>query len=132
MNRERMLATIDALYEIRIVGLTDPMTEYVAEGATFRLAGEGQAGEVAFLEAMGGLNASITMHRVDRQTAVAEANRCAIHAVVEVQFRGGERFETELFNLWAFDEAGKVTSLVEFVDTAKLAHEVELMGRGVF
>lgn len=132
MNRDRMLETIDAVYQIRIAGLTDPMREYLAEGATFRLAGEGQAGDVAFLDAMGGLNASIAMHRVDRQTAVAEGNRCAVHAVIEVQFDGGEPFDTEVFNLWTFDEAGKVTTLIEFVDTARLAHEVKLMGRGVF
>jgi ketosteroid isomerase-like protein len=132
MNRDQMLETIDALYEIRIAGLTDPMREYVAEGATFRLAGEGQAGDVAFLDAMGGLNASIMMHRVDRRTAVAEGNRCALHLVVDVAFPGGEPFETELLNLWTFDEAGKVASLIEFVDTARLAHEVKLMGRAVF
>jgi ketosteroid isomerase-like protein len=132
MNREQMFETIDALYEIRIAGLTEPMAVFIAEGATYRLAGEGQAGEIPLLKAMGGLNAKIAMHRADRQTAVVEGNRCAVHLVVEVQFADGEAFETELFNLWTFDEAGKVTSLLEFVDTARLAREMEMLGSSLF
>ena len=45
-----------------------------------------------------------------------------------VQFYDRAPFDTEIFNLWSFDEAGKVENLTEFVDTAKLVGEVQMLG----
>jgi len=57
-------------------------------------------------------------------TSVVEANRVAAIWNCTVQFPGREPFVTEISNLWTFDDAGKITSLTEFVDTAKLAQEM--------
>lgn len=134
MDREAMLGAIDALYAIRTRGETEPMAEHLAEGATFRLAGEGQMAAfgtgdtVDLLTAMRTFNSSIAMRHVNRITALAEGNRCAVLLKATVQFYDREPFETEIFNLWSFDEAGKVASLTEFVDTARLASEVQMLG----
>lgn len=134
MDREAMLATIDALYQERIAGLTDTMAMHLADGATFRMAGEGQMnafgadGPVGFLDALRTLNGAITMTRVTIVEAVAEGNRCAVRLTADVGLGDRVPFETEIFNLWSFDEAGKVTSLTEFVDTAKLVSEVQMLG----
>ena len=133
MDREAMLATIDALYQERIAGLTDTMATHLAEGATFRMAGEGQMdvfgsdGAVGFLDALRTLNGGISMTKVTIVEAVAEGNRCVVCLTADVGFGDRAPFETEIFNLWSFDEAGKVTSLTEFVDTAKLVSEVQML-----
>lgn len=135
MDREAMLATIDALYDIRMQGETEPMAALLAESATFRIAGEGQMqgafgadGAVDFLKAMKTLNGAIEMTAYRRNAEVVEENRCAVLLQARVGFPGGREFITEIFNLWSFDDAGKVTSLTEFVDTARLAEEVQVMG----
>lgn len=134
MDREAMLATIEALYQERIAGLTDTMATHLAEGASFRMAGEGQMdhfgsdGPVGFLDALRTLNGAIAMTRVSIVEAVAEGKSCAVRLLAEVGFGDRAPFETEIFNLWTFDEAGKVTSLTEFVDTAKLVGEVQALG----
>jgi len=135
MDREKMLATIDALYDIRMQGETEPMAALLAEGATFRLSGEGQMeaafgapGPTDFLGAMRTLNGNIGMSDYRRVTELVEGNRCAVLLEALVSFPGGRDFTTEIFNLWSFDDAGKVTSLTEFVDTARLAEEVQVMG----
>jgi ketosteroid isomerase-like protein len=70
------------------------------------------------------------MHRIERKDAVVDGNQVAARWVAHVQFPGREPFDTELFNLWSFDEDGRVTKLREFCDTAKLASEVEALGGG--
>ncbi|MBO9602101.1 MAG: hypothetical protein J7496_06295 [Novosphingobium sp.] len=135
MSRERMLATIDAIYAERIAGLTDTMAAHLAPGATLYMAGEGQMaaafgapGPADFLAALATLNTAIAMKQVTRLTALAEGRRCAVLLRATVQFYDRPPFETEIFNLWSFDEAGKVESLTEFVDTAKLVGEVQMLG----
>ena len=135
MDREQMLATIDALYAERIAGRTGTMATHLAPGATYRMAGEGQMqaafgsdGPADFLTAMTIFNQAIAMRRITRIAALAEGNRLAMQFTAEVQFQHLAPFETEIFNLWSFDEAGKVTDLVEFVDTARLVGEVQLLG----
>lgn len=137
MDREEMLATIDTLYRARMAGDTEAMVPLVAEGATFRFTGEspmqaafGADGAMDLLAAMGSLNGGIAMHSVTRKDAVVEGNQVAARWLANVQFPGREAFDTELCNLWTFDEDGKVAKLREFCDTAKLASEVAAVGRG--
>ena len=135
MDREQMLATIDAIYAERIAGLTDTMAAHLAPGATLYMAGEGQMeaafgspGPVDFLAALATLNTAIAMKQMERVIALAEGNRCAVLLKATVQFYDRAPFDTEIFNLWSFDDAGKVESLTEFVDTAKLVGEVQMLG----
>jgi ketosteroid isomerase-like protein len=54
-------------------------------------------------------------------TSVIEDNKAAKHWRLKVKHNPtGETFETELFDLWTID-GGRVTSLVQFCDTALVA-----------
>ena len=139
MSRERMLATIDAIYAERIAGLTDTMAAHLAPGATLYMAGEGQMaaafgapGPADFLAALATLNTAIAMKQVTRLTALAEGRRCAVLLKATVQFYDREPFETEIFNLWSFDEAGKVAEVGQEVRACALGQaSASLMGQAV-
>ncbi|WP_340588498.1 nuclear transport factor 2 family protein [Erythrobacter alti] len=131
MNKQQMLEKIDAIYDARVRGDVPGMCACMAEGATFRFAGESAMEDgfraqdaIAFTEAVRALDNGIAMTRVDRQNALAEGNQLAGLWKCTVQFPGREAFTTEIFNLWSFDDDGQITDLTEFVDTAKLKSEM--------
>lgn len=132
MNPDKMRATIETIYKARVAGDVDAMQMHMAEGATFRFAGEsamkagfGTEGAIPFRDAVKGLNDGISMNRIENQTMLADGNRVAAIWDCDVQFPGREAFATQIFNLWTFDEDGFVTDLTEFVDTAKLESETQ-------
>lgn len=129
-----MLATIDGIFEARLTGETKGLSDFISDNATFRYAGENTmmdafktAGPVNLIDAVAGLNDLIALHRYDCVTALAEEGRMASLWNIEVSFPGREKFETQIFNLWTFDPDGKVSDLIEFLDTAKLASETSAL-----
>jgi ketosteroid isomerase-like protein len=129
-----MLSRIEAIYAARIRGDAVGLTDVIAEDASFRFAGEtpmaqafDAAGPVKLIDAVTGLNQLVTMHRHEIVTALAEGNRLAVLSTVEVSLGERAPFETQLYDLWTFDDDGKVSDGVEFIDTAKLASETRAL-----
>ncbi|MXO59749.1 hypothetical protein GRI89_09380 [Altererythrobacter salegens] len=138
MDKARMLQTIDAIYAARKKRDVPGMLALMADGATFRFAGEGAmegafatSGAMPFHEAISSLDSTVDMTGVENVTTLVDGNRVAAIWNCDVRFPGREAFTTQIFNLWTFAEDGRISDLTEFVDTAKLAGELAAVGAGV-
>lgn len=126
MQREDMLAKVEAAYQSRRTGNFDALREVVAEGAAFSYAGEESllagmpaTGGVSVHEAAQQLFETIELRTLERVDAVAEGNQVAILWKTNVVIPGREPFDTLMFDLWEFDGSGKICKGTQFVDTAK-------------
>ena len=126
MQREDMLAKVEGAYQARRTGNFDALQEIVAEGAIFSYAGEESllagmpaTGGVGVHEAARQLFETIELKTLERADAVAEGNRVAILWKTNVVVPGREPFDTLMFDLWEFDDSGKICRGTQFVDTAK-------------
>jgi ketosteroid isomerase-like protein len=131
MRREDMLAKVEAAYAARRSGDFSKLSEAVAEGAAFSFAGEQTllagmpgSGEVGVHQAADELFKAIELQKFERMEAVAEDDRIAILWRATVAAPGAEPFETLFFDLWEFDDSGRISRGTQFVDTAKF---VEVM-----
>jgi ketosteroid isomerase-like protein len=134
MTRDEVLAIIDDAYATRMRGDAEALAGLWAEGATFEI-----AGDASLIEAMPGAYPSpgqpaleklmqvVAMTRVERLQALVEGTRAAILSRAELAFPGQAPFETLLYDLWELDEAGKVRSMLQFADTARIASEMQAM-----
>lgn len=66
----------------------------------------------------------VKMSAVERLQAVVEGHRATTISRVTVSFAGRPPFETLVCDVWQFDAAGKVRSIVQFADTARVAQEM--------
>lgn len=131
MDREEMLQKIETLYEGRRTGDLEKFSEVLAEGAEFRF-----VGDESFIRAFPGgtdsdpgevaqkLFEEMDMVRLERAASVVEGNRVAVQFKAVLCPKGGEPFEHEMFDLWEFDEEGKIVRGSQFQDTAKIIHEM--------
>lgn len=131
MQRDEMLAKVDAAYAARRSGDFSKLSEAVADGAAFSFAGEESllaampgSGGVGVHTAAKQLFNTIELRSLEREDAVAEGNRVAILWRANVAAPGGEPFDTRFFDLWEFDDSGKICCGTQFVDTAKF---IEMM-----
>ncbi len=131
MQREDMLTKVEAAYEARRTGDFTKLETIVAENAAFSFAGEQSllaavpgSGGVGIQRAARELFDTIEMRELERVQAVAEGNRVAILWRTTLVPPGGEPFETQMFDLWEFDDSGKIRSGTQFLDTAKLVEEM--------
>jgi len=131
MLREDMLAKVEAAYHGRRTGDFSKFGEILAEDAAFTFAGDQSL--LAVMPGSGGVGAHQTarelfdrleMRSLERLDAVAEGDRIAILWKTTLVPPGGEPFETQLFDLWEFDDSGRICKGTQFLDTAKL---VEVM-----
>lgn len=127
MQREDMLAKVDAAYHGRRTGDFSRFGEILAEDAAFTFAGDQSllavlpgSGDVGAHQTAQELFDKLEMRSLDRLDAVAEGNRVAILWKTTLARPGGESFETQLFDLWEFDDSGKICRGTQFLDTAKL------------
>jgi ketosteroid isomerase-like protein len=127
MQREDMLAKVEAAYHARRFGNLTALHEIVAEDAAFTYAGDHAlmagvpgVGELGVHQAAKQLFETIELRSLERVEAVAEGNRVAILWRTTVVVPGREPFETLMFDLWEFDDAGKICKGTQFLDTAKL------------
>jgi ketosteroid isomerase-like protein len=132
MQREDMLAKVDAAYQARRSGDFAALEAIVAPDAAFAY-----AGEQSLLSALPGSGAgsvhraareifeAVEMHSLERVQAVAEGNRVAILWKTTLAAPGGEPFETQMFDLWEFDENGMICCGTQFLDTARLVAEMQ-------
>ena len=132
MQREDMLAKVEAAYHGRRTGDFSKFGEILAEDAAFTFAGDQSL--LSVVPGSGGVGAHRTaqelfdkleMRSLDRLDAVAEGNRVAILWQTTLVPPGGEPFETQLFDLWEFDESGRICRGTQFLDTAKLVEAMQ-------
>ena len=131
MQREDMLTKVEAAYQARRTGDFEALEAIVAPDAVFTTAGDETlvahlpgARDVGVRGAAKALFDSIELRTLDRLDAVAEGNRVAILWKTTVVVPDRDPFETLLFDLWEFDDSGKISKGTQFVDTAKF---VEVM-----
>ena len=127
MQREDMLAKVEAAYQARRTGNFSALQTIVSENAEFSFAGE-QSLQAA-LPGSGGVGVhlaarqlfdTIKMPTLKPIEVVAEGNRIAILWHATLVPPGGEAFETDMFDLWEFDDEGRICKGTQFLDTAKL------------
>lgn len=131
MDREHMLATVEAAYKARRSGDFSTLEAVVAPDAAFSYTGEQSlmaalpgAGSGSVQQAARDIFAAIEMRSLERVEAVAEDNRVAILWKTILVPPSGEPFETLMVDLWEFGEDGKIASGTQFLDTAKLVAEM--------
>ena len=133
MQREDMLAKVEAAYEARRTGDFAALEEIVAPDAEFSYGGEQSF--LASVPASGAGNVhqaarelfeTIEIRELERVKAVAEDNRVAILWKTTLVTPGGQPFETQMFDLWEFDDNGRICCGTQFLDTAKLVAEMQL------
>jgi ketosteroid isomerase-like protein len=126
-GRDEILAIIDAGYEARVRGDKEKLATFWAPDAQYRMSGDSSL--IAAFPA-GPANAEITtaelidrfqFQSLERLAAIVEGNKAAVMWRVTASAGDKPLLMTELFDLFEFDEAGKITSLVQFCDTAALA-----------
>lgn len=131
LDREATLKTIEDIYAARVRGDRAAVARCWAPGGTFRLASDmSHAGDLPLraedpMQTIGALIERFEFSDLAMQSAVIEGNRAAVHW--EVTVRCGEKrpVRTEMMDLIAFNDAGKVQSLVQFVDTAAMLRLVQ-------
>lgn len=126
MQREDMLAKVEAAYQARRTGDFDALRKAVADDAAFSYAGEESllaglpgTGDVGVHEAARQLFEAIELRTLERVEAVAEGDRVAILWKTSVVIPDREPFDTLMFDLWEFDGSGKICKGTQFLDTAK-------------
>lgn len=127
MNRVDILRVVDEAYAARARGDAAGVVKYLAPGATFQL-----AGEVSLLprfpvgpdDAGRSLRTIIDLvkfHSYERTDAIVEGHGAAVLTKATLSVGGLPPITVDLYDLWKFDADGKVASVIQFTDTAKLS-----------
>ena len=131
MQREEMLAKVEAAYEARRTGDVDALSGVVSPDCRFSFGGEQsllaaapESCEADVLQVARELFEKIEIRSLERVQAVAEGNHVAILWNTTLAAPGGEPFETQMFDLWEFDQSGRICKGTQFLDTAKLVTEM--------
>jgi ketosteroid isomerase-like protein len=126
MQREDMLAKVEAAYRARRTGDFAALEEIVAPDAAFSFAGEQSllaglpgSNNAGVRQAARELFERVELRELERVEAVAEGNRVAILWNATVSAPGGQPFDTQFFDLWEFDDSGKICCGTQFLDTAR-------------
>ena len=125
-DRAQILDIIDRAYAARARGDKETVARIWAPGAVYQLAGEtslipafpagpGDAGET-----VSSIIDLIRFHHLEQLDAIVEGHRAAILWRVTFSVGNGPVGTTGLYDLWQFDEEGRPSSLLQFVDTALL------------
>jgi ketosteroid isomerase-like protein len=126
-DRATFLDIIDGAYACRMKGDKAGVAAFVAPGATFRIPGDRslmpnvEAGGGAAMPTIGHLIDDFTFHDVERLDAIVDGDKAAVLWKLTVSYRGGEPVTTEVCDIWTVDADGKMTSLLQFVDTSLVA-----------
>ena len=127
LNRAQILEVVDAAYAARAKGDKAELARFWAPGATFHIVGDPRfAGRLPETPsnakaAVDDLIDRVEFKAVERIDAIVEGHKAAIHWRVTMVAKGKAPVETELYDLWTFNDDGKVSSLLQFGDTAMLA-----------
>ncbi len=131
MQRDQMLAKVEAAYQARRTGDFAALEAIVAPDAVFSYGGEQSflasvpaSGAGSVHQAARELFETIEIRSLERVQTVAEDDRVAILWNTTLVPPGGQPFETQMFDLWEFDGSGRICKGTHFLDTAKLVAEM--------
>lgn len=134
MDREELLLIIDAAYSARASGDPAELEGFWAPGATFELAGDNDLladfpadGRGPGHESIAALMELVEFKAFTRLDAVVEGRRASVLWHATVSFAGREPFDTMLYDLFELTDDGKVQSVLQFVDTARIAAEMRAL-----
>jgi uncharacterized protein len=123
-------ATVQEIYEAFGRGDVPAILEHIADdcaweswadnsaqnaGAAHMAARTGPAGAAEFFTVAGGWE----IHDFQVLDIIGDGGQVAVEVVIEATPAGGARFRDEEIHLWTFDDAGKVSRLRHYTDTAK-------------
>lgn len=133
-DRAAMLTTIDLIYDRRVRGDKAGVAELLADGATFRIAGDVPIpgvtpGEGLADRKIAQLIDSFVFHEFERLDTLVDGDRLAMRSRVRVSHAGGDAVTAELYDLWTFDSEGKIASGLQFADATLVAHVLGLAER---
>jgi ketosteroid isomerase-like protein len=125
LAREKIIGTIESMYRARVQGDCDTVCSYLAPGATYAMNGGANVPaapneEVEAAAALRGVIGTFHFDSAEMVEFIVDGNKAAVLIRARVK-AGGEPLTTEYVSLWEFDEAGKVTRLRDFPDTAAAA-----------
>lgn len=126
LDRDTVLKTIDDAYAARVRGDKDALARYWAEDASFKIVGDPAPFKTLTFETHQPMNAisdlidKFEFSDLTRISALVDGNRAAIRWEVTVTVHGCEPIRTELLDLVDLDEQGRITSFVQFADTATI------------
>ena len=112
-------ATLHALEAV-----VSPDAKFTFGGEQSLLAAAPQSCDADVLQVAQELFEKIEIRSLERVQAVAEGNHVAILWNTTLSAPGGEPFETQMFDLWEFDQSGRICKGTQFLDTAKLVTEM--------
>lgn len=125
-DRAQVLSIIDEAYACRVRGDKAAVAAFVAANATFRINGDASlmpnvATGGAAMPTIGHLIDDFKFHEVERLDAIVEGDKAAVRWRIRLSYQDGEPVTTEACDLWTFGPDGKMTSLLQFVDTSLVA-----------
>ncbi len=127
LTRQQVLGIIDTIYEARQRADTQTLDTFWGANATYALAGAPvmipavSAVPTGAVEAVRSLVGLFHFHGMSQIDSIVEGPRAMIRWNVTVSCRGCDPVETEICDVWTFDQDGKVSALVQFADTALIA-----------
>ena len=127
LDRNRILAIIDAAYASRAAGDKAALEQFWAPDATYKMVGEAglleryPVGPLDANEATRAIIDLVAFHALERIDAIVEGNKAAV--LWNVTMSSGESGEclSQLYDLWELDDDGRAQSLIQFADTALVA-----------
>lgn len=127
LTAEAIRDTIQRAYATRQSGTIDEMAQFWAPDATFRLTGDPRSlgnfpvGPTDARTAVSYLMERFTFHEMEPIQMLIDGQRASIHWKVRLTPAGSDEVvTTEIADFLTFDEAGRITSLVEFADTGAI------------
>jgi len=131
MQREDILAALGAAYAARVNDDGAALAELWTDATTFEIEGKKSlidafpaAGPMNMAAAIEAIMALVKMSDARQEVVAIDGNRAVVLNYATLAFGDSEPFTTTMCDVWEFDEAGKIRSLREFLDTAMLAHEM--------
>lgn len=128
LDRDQSLKIIQEAYQARVNGDKDALARYWAPNAHFEINGNQALMERVPLSApepMEAISELIDQFRfsdLQQVSAVVEGNNVAIRWAVTIDVDGKPPARSQLFDLIELDDEGKITSFVQFADTALIRH----------
>jgi ketosteroid isomerase-like protein len=134
MDRNEVLAIIDRGYAARMRGDLAEIATMWAPDARFEVAGERTllegfpgAGRNEAHPSVASVIELVRMTSVERVDAVVDGLKAAVLWRARVSFASRPEFETMLYDFFELSADGKIVSLVQFTDTAKIASEMSAL-----
>jgi ketosteroid isomerase-like protein len=123
MTGQSIPETIDRFWSARLAGDKPDVLSFMSPGATYEMVGATAlvddivVGPTDVETAAAALLGDFTFKNLEMLSVIVDGRKAAVDCKIQLSFRGGPFADTEFCDLWEFDDAGKVTSLKQFVDS---------------